>query len=301
MKARLLPISFMIFLGQACLEKDFEYEIKDFSSEIVVNGEISVQDGVTVKVSRSVSPTTRGLPVEDLYLQDAQVQLFEDGNFKLSLEFIADNLYKSPSDFIPQVAKAYAIRVLHDQYEEVRSTDVYIPDAPIITAQSFKENTELSINGLSTYTLHLTLQDKADTDEYYELVIRSTFPQVDTSANVEKVIENENVNNICDLFYRLGKSIFFNDICFEGESVNLPIWIQPRPLYLPDRETYLPEKLEIRLYTVCRDTYLHNQSLNIPEEFALAFADPIPLHSNMSMGNGVFSALNYVQFEFDLK
>jgi Domain of unknown function (DUF4249) len=293
---------FLNFTSFSC-DKDYEYSFDGFEPKMTVNAEISPQEGLLVQVSHASAPSGDLVPIEQLWITDAKVVVFEEDQLLGSLSYQGQGLYKPAFDLQPKPGLSYRLEVRHGTNGLVKSESVIVPLAPKIENAHIALLDRKSINNLPLYAIRFTLEDEKVANFYkVQAIGRSRL----TAATVQPFVElhDDKLRELCEAI-NARQSLYLKDICFNGQKILFDFEIELRDVTLVkgagDFEKFPTDFIETRLYSITEDYFLYQRTGNIPEDFSLAFSDPEPLHSNMVGGYGIFKAFNYAKYIFAIR
>lgn len=293
-------IFFLLVISLSC-DKDIEYKFDAFQTQMVVNAFISPQEGIQVQVSKS-TPPNQDVPKTKIWINDAMVSLYKNGQFLMQVPFQKNGIYQSSVENLEtDQANFYHIVVEHMEFGTVNSEAISLTSAPTIINSAFKPSPNLSINGDPQVRWALRLQGSMKAEGAYLVVINlKSSPNEYRESPPNSKLLNVKIDQFCDLIYTYGNNILFKNDCILGEEVELTFEFD-----VPNRiggigQHYTPDLIECKIYSVSQDFYEYYQTQNRPEDFELAFSDPEPLFTNMSSGYGIFLAFNYMGFNFPI-
>lgn len=305
MKNNLSVLSLLLFWGFAFFscDKDYEYTFDGFEPKMTVNAEISPQEGLVVQVSHASPPSGELVPIEQLWITDAKVEVFEEDQLLGSLSYQGQGLYKPAFGLQPKPGLSYRLEVRQKTYGLVKSASVSVPLAPKVENAHIALLDRKSINNLPLYAIRFTLEDEKVVNFYkVQAIGRSRL----TAAIVQPFVElhDDKFSELCEAI-NARQPLYLKDVCFNGQKVLFDFEIEIRDVTLVkesgDFERFPTDFIETRLYSVTEDYYLYQRTGNIPEDFSLAFSDPEPLHSNIQGGYGIFKAFNYAKYVFAIR
>lgn len=295
MKARKLTLIMAVsFIALMACEKIIDIDIPDADRKIVLNGIINQDQLVQVNVSRSLSV------LEDdqfIFLDNAEVRLFEDDKDKGILQYIGSGDYQM-AGLYPKINSLYRIEVESPGLNTVSASSV-LPD--IIT---FSEIDTLSTQdewGYSSLKLSFSLDDPV-TENYYALSLKATYRYFDyntnessdslvTSPQYFEFLQNGE-GGIQDILIednasiRFVDKIFMTDQLFNGKSFNLDLTIGK--YFFPNTDTVW---LDVSLQHITRDYYLYVASLKKYDQAdGNPFAEAVSVFTNVDKGLGIFSS-----------
>jgi hypothetical protein len=305
MKNNLSVLGLLLFWGFAFFscDKDYKYTFDGFEPKMTVNAEISPQEGLVVQVSHASPPSGELVPIEQLWITDAKVEVFEEDQLLGSLSYQGQGLYKPAFGLQPKPGLSYRLEVRQKTYGLVKSASVSVPLAPKVENAHIALLDRKSINNLPLYAIRFTLEDEKVVNFYkVQAIGRSRL----TAAIVQPFVElhDDKFSELCEAI-NARQSLYLKDVCFNGQKVLFDFEIEIRDVTLVkesgDFERFPTDFIETRLYSVTEDYFLYQRTGNIPEDFSLAFSDPEPLHSNIQGGYGIFKAFNYAKYVFAIR
>jgi Domain of unknown function (DUF4249) len=305
MKNDLLVVCLLLFLNFTSFscEKDYEYTFDGFEPKMTVNAEISPQEGLVVQVSHAIAPNAQMVPLEQLWIADAVVKIFEEDQLLGSLSYQGQGFYKPAFDLRPKPGLSYRLEVRQGTYGLVKSESVIVPLAPKIENAHIALLDRKSINNRPLYAIRFTLEDENVVDFYK---VQAIFHSNRTAAKEQPFVElhDDKLRELCEAI-NARQHLYLKDGCFNGQRVLFEFEIELRDVTLVkesgDFEKFPTDFIETRLYSVTEDYFLYQRTGNIPDGFSLAFSDPEPLHSNMVGGYGIFKAFNYGKYVFAIR
>ncbi len=260
--------------------------------KLVVNSLINPDSMVRVNVSLSGS-NAQGAQ----FLNDVNVQLFEDGQLIVVLSY--DTLGWYQSNFYPVIGKLYKLVVNSSAYGSV-TAQTRIPLLPLeLTGIYYKASAlPIQINGpVAFYDTETEVQfkDAADEANYYE-VGENRFLYEQTQEKDPSILMDG------DLSYN-PLTYYFSDFLFDGANKHLVLRKGGEVSLMQGVEVPI-EQYPLR-FRSCSSAYyqfrkswtkhLYNQTLgqNLDDPIQLLFfGDPVVMFSNVQGGYGVFAGYN---------
>lgn len=123
-KITLFIVSFILFL--ACREKEIEYELPFEGEKLVVIGVLNPDEFFNVRVTHTWTPT--GIIPKNTFVDDATVNILEDGKLKEQLVFEKEGNYISKKGIKPLLGHKYSVEASSSKYSKVTSEQVQIPE-----------------------------------------------------------------------------------------------------------------------------------------------------------------------------
>ncbi|MEM1119277.1 MAG: DUF4249 domain-containing protein [Bacteroidota bacterium] len=230
-------------------------------------------------------------------ITDAQVELYSDGQLLQTYEYIElfQNIDRNGDTIIrdayfvenpvPLVAsQTYELRVSSPIYGEVMATQALPQPTPIISV-TYEEDGVADIfddfGGIRADEITINFQDEATEKNYY---LAEVFPCY-LNPDVEDCLVTSPYLVPVDPATEVGvkgSSLLLSDATFNGKAHELKIATKI--------ETDNLKRIEVILYNISEDRYLHELSLvNYQDNEDNPFAEPVIVHENITNGNGIFT------------
>jgi hypothetical protein len=293
-----LLLFFSIYALCSC-DKDIEYKFKAFKSQMVVNGLISPEDGLLVRVSRSVTPDADTASFSSLFINDAKVKLVQSSGKEILLRFTINGEYISQDSFFPQPKTSYILIVTHPDFGIVESEPVIIPQKIQIESIKADFSDRLSINDEQLVQYKIKLKDDLAVKNFYNLQFFNNYATINRRTSASNVfLKNLSTLNACQS-YDYQTMPYFNDQCFNGKTAELIYETEVENLLIATGgKRVLPTTMEVNLLSLTETAFNYYRSRKVPEDFEHTFSDPLPLVSNMKGGLGIFIAYSKTSFVF---
>lgn len=305
-------LSVSLFSCMEVLDTDISQEDK----VLVLNGLITPDSLIKSNISTSIHSLDGDAYIK--FINDAEVKLFEDGEFVEIMQ--KDTFGYYVSTIHPDLNKSYSISAKSGNYPEVSATatmpdsvaidDIQINIAIDSTTESwynpqtgqYFDTTLYSISGDGTVFVSFTDPNEANYyllsfsivqpiyvyDQYGNEFISGYYEtpiwyQLDgTSENIQYF----SVSNIMAGFV-------FNDNFFSGATKNIKTTINTWSLYDPYYGEMPQSPLYVHLYTLSKELYDYIISYNKYQEvIGNPFSEPVNILSNVQNGYGLFSGFN---------
>ena len=271
---------------------------------MVVNAVLSPQEGLKVQISHAIPPNEQLSAVEKYWIEDARVQIFESNTLLGELKYRGQSLYTPTFDVNAIPGVSYHLEISHAKYGKVKSSQVIIPSAPSVTTIKVQKLDKKSVNGRPVYSINLAIEDPLEPN-FYLLNSSLSSAQTTTKGSLDFLLRDRKAYELCEFIDQNIREVFFQDICFKGQTISLSFEAELPPIYEEQKDNSLkiiePTIMEIRVCSITEAHYLYRKTGNVPDDFSLAFSDPEPLHSNMVGGYGLFKALNYKKYIFSVQ
>jgi hypothetical protein len=283
-KKLLIPAICIILLTVSC-DKKISLRLPDYSSKIVVNGELNTNSTVKVEVSRSI-PIMDATDSTGYLLTDANAELFENGVSIGKLVYFNGFF---TLNYKPLAGKKYRLEVSRKDLIPA-SAEIDIP-AAIPSSSTYIDSVGIDNNGFPIGQLTINFKDNGATSNYYELGIRNydasiqTWFALDFSSDDVIFLNNQKLDN---------GAYVFSDITFNGQTKSVKISI-------PFGTVNGSPKFEISIKTFSEEYYRYLQQLRDYQDNSNPFwsADPILLKTNVKSGlgmvGGVYNAKDTIQ------
>ena len=302
----ILIVSFFIVLT-AC-ELVIDIEQPDFQSSLVVQSVPNNQEDIWLFLSQDYYILDRKL---DEYNQThgvsgAEIELFEDGQSLGSFtELILEkNFDESPVygfysiNYRPLPGKSYSIQASKQGFRTVSAT-TQLPTTSVDFEIGNIEEAENEWGG-TEYRMEITIHDQPG-EHYYEIdIVQNTFePVYDPFGNLEDFkpvtypayVYTDNLI-VSEYLY---DHLLFPDDLFEGGSYTLTLVFEVGDLDYLKRELGLTEDSHalIHVRNCTRDYFDYYNSASLQNwNNGDPFAEPVPIYTNISGGQGLFGAYN---------
>jgi Domain of unknown function (DUF4249) len=271
---------------------------------MVVNAVISPQEGLKVQVSHAIPPNEPYSAVEKYWVGDAKIQIFESDTVLGDLKYRGQGLYTPTFDLKATPGSSYHLEISHAKYGEAKSSEVIIPNALSNTTIKVQKLDKKSVNGRPLYSINLAMEDPLEPN-FYLLNSSLISPQTTAKSSFDFILRDRKAYELCEFVDQSIREVFFQDICFKGQSISLPFEAELPTIYEEQKDNSSkkiePTMMEIRVCSITEAHYLYRKTGNVPDDFSLAFSDPEPLYSNMQGGYGLFKAINYKKYSFSIR
>lgn len=319
----LLPI--LIFLLHACTQE--KMNIPDTGRKIVINGFLSSDSLLKVKISKSMYISDEGMYADSAFysLKNANVSIYQDNKRIDSLYHIPESNPWEPDFYnprnidtwfhfgnylsksiIPIPGKEYRIVVKAPRLPDA-TAKVTIPN--LVTIEKVDtmrflttEIPDLPWKECMKFTIEFT--DPANESNYYLFNIWKT-PSWDNQRNLtfycDDPIVEEKIDFLSPHYYIKTSSFWpylgvaFTDKVINGQKHSLDVTVLGidigMPFYFngddPDSHT---KTIYLKLYSITEECYLYIQALNLyNKNYGNPLANPVTVYSNINGGYGIFT------------
>ncbi len=304
LKNNIFIIFILLFISFSACEKT--EKIDDFPlrpSKLVVNCYFAENGNWEFQVSKSLSV----LDNADLSLiNNATVKLFDETGLLATVSEQNENSWYTITDNLPQVGHTYSIEVSSPDFgSTLKASDIVPIPVPIdnielvIIDSAFYEyqyedyngNMIIEVSGDITANLFVTINDPAETDNYYQIKVYriDTFDYDEFNSSIEKreiqitsnnvAVEN-NSNNYGS------SSLLFSDKVFDGLTYEISLefndWVNSNSNYY-----------YIELLSMSKVGYLYRKTVtDFSDSQGDMFAEPVQVYSNIENGFGIFAGVS---------
>lgn len=311
---RALPILAFLIIMVSC-ETYQNLDNTPSDPKMVIFGEISPSSSIAVKIDQSISALDEFDKDGDSIgnsVTDADVSLFENGNFISKLQF--KSYYNGNgyfSDYVPKIGYSYRIEVTHDDYLNVQTeTDIRQTNGKLDGAVNYI--TEINSDGTYQEGFVRTKIVDPPGQNFYELkLMQTSYDIIQNNGNPtyeKKLVYLTNnfmpipLSNgtIYDEYSGLKTQRFLiSDESFDGKSFifEIPYGYYRYDANLIRRELEIePDTaLRVELREISYELYTYIRSI----EYHMGtsgnnFIEPVRIYSNVHNGYGVFGAYNSV-------
>ena len=287
----LLTVSLILLLISCEQEKTIEFEVPFTDKSLVLYGFITPSEPVSVQVNKTVPPI-HDIPTDDK-VTDATVFLYENDNFIEELITDDGEIYRSPSDFLPQAGGIYTVEVQAPDYLTISGTDT-IPAKITLNIDDLMFNVDSS----RAFTT-ASFIDPLFTKNYYGVRIENYQDEALLGGGTfggEYSFEAAADDRCKQVSLYLPDTIRhqgFSDICFNGQEVLFDFNFRNTPSFSLEFEEVFVDKRVITLYTHTHTLLKYSQSVSdYNDTFGDPFLEQSQIWSNIKNGHGVFCAYN---------
>ncbi len=281
----ILPILSLLFFCMACGDNPFETTLNvdppPHEDRLVLHGFAKSTDSlIAFSVGQSFNILGQSNDGGDGgYIDDAIVEIYEDGNLKYELEPTGSypTNYKLELDApFGTPGKTYEVKLKHSMLSEASATQV-MPTPPTLISATFEENGGFAgEDGERANAIDLVIDDPAGEDNYYEAIVWYIQDPA-SSYYYNDYAESIDANSSPGMH----DYVLIDGTGFDGEQYNIQL-----EMY----EEYT-DSLFVTVHAITEDWYLYSKSMKAfreGDEFNL-FTEPVTVHSNMENGLGVFA------------
>lgn len=278
----------------ACI-KDLDYRIAH-EDKIVVNASISPQNGIEVRLSKTISPSeTAYFTVDDLKLENAKVELYRMDTLLTQLEETDKGFYRATEELNISEGEQFYIKILADNFSEVTTERVTIPQGLTNTDFIFEQldegTGEIIAKFENSNTTPFVTIDFIGKGENAELL------------NINFLSPDYQNNGLCDVAWSFSGQFLDTSCLSEGEAnMRLQLFSLDDNRPISNGEGSIPvKKINFNLRNINEDFFRYVQTYDPESDFFESIGSEIqPLHTNILNGYGVFVAENVAKYQIEL-
>lgn len=265
-----------------------DWDPLEFDPKPVVNGVIMARQPVEIKVSMASEFSTEPTAEVD----DAQVNLFEDGIFMETLEYDTEGIYRS--QLIAQENHEYRLEVSVPEYETAICSTFIPRHREIISFEHFN-SAWVDEEGIAQPGLKITFENTPDTLTYYHAIIKLNKYDDISHGHVTEIIDPIILNE------GLPIAVFSNQL-IEENSYTLHLNYTTGSVGYSDDEGWVASlyPIQVELRTVSADYYhfikqQHLYKLSNSEPFySIGVTGTFNMYSNVENGYGILAGYSSV-------
>ena len=277
----------LILLLHSCEKMVVDVNLPEQEPVIVLNAIIETDKPIIVNISKGIGilDTTKQAIIEN-----AIVEIFENGNFKEKLTYTKDGNYIS-NLVLPQYGNKYKVIASAPGFKEV-SAETSLPShvtvSNIIIKDSVHFDANINLNGSNAVgSISFTLHDPMESNYYLlEMSYRDSLQSYPIYIDISDS-QLESFNNM--------ENPMFNDTYFNGKDFRIEVFFNSYYLNFQDYSTSGIPKPEVsfNISTINHEFYIYKKSV-LKQFFSIGnpFAEPAPVYSNIKNGLGVFLGKN---------
>ncbi|MEZ4883438.1 MAG: DUF4249 domain-containing protein [Chitinophagales bacterium] len=322
MKNHLTLVFLLIFASilVSCEEEDFsttvEVDLSEYGNQLVVLAPFKTD--VTLDVDTLwynhfylVLTKSNDILNEDQYferIEDAVVDLFEEGEYNLTLNHWERGIYISNANTGIEAGKNYHIEIHSPEYGKVTAKS-YIPKrVKVLKALMSNSNYYDALEDVEKVEFTIEIEDEANVENFYYLnaniIVKLDSSDYDIQTDLtfnDPIFDKDDFNSdFLEIEEFLNPqfdwSVTFRDELFEGQRKSLKIYLKKSDLegsvYDPDTGFFVEAEREIYFIigAMSRDLYLYKRSALSQSRIAEnPFAEAIRVYSNIEGGVGIFA------------
>lgn len=285
-KMKKLFLGFLTLCLYGGCEKILPYKLPYDGDKLVINGQIDATQVVSVNITHSVAPT--GTHAQDLSVANANVQLWENGQYLQQLVHSQTGNYLSSSNFMPKKGNNYQIKVSASGFPDAESSIETIPNMPTVLQYDFQDSVLESPNAILAGKLSVNLKDNIG-ENFYRVFLEGEKDGKTQNMGYFWLV-NGTINNPerCGFLPTSYSSFSFSDICVENQEFEIQIGIETQGIDSAGFPVFL-DKIKVHIQQVSAAYYEYNKSIIQPEGLENAFAEGTSLFTNITGGYGIWA------------
>lgn len=266
---------------QSCNEKILNENLPFEGQKLVVEGFLTPTEPIEISVYQTLPPT--GDLIDDRYVENATVQLFENAVLVETLTHDEEGIYYSPRDFRPQFGKSYHIEVVADNFPKVVSETEILPDTIPVFSWSFVDSLFVDNNTIEG-RLSFEFQDIMNEANFYNILVEGV--DINGERNVVAYFKEDFIteNPACEY------AEFFRDKCFENDWFRYDFTTNTRSHGEAPNQQQQYKQLRLTLQIAPESHYNYKRFLSVADNNeGNPFAEPVEFYTNIDGGYGVFT------------
>jgi len=291
----------LISCGEDFFDSVTEIEIPEHEPQLVLRAEF---DATYLEFSNLVELRhTLGIldSTEFEEINDAEVELYEDGILKSTFEHLSESWYQGEIDNL-EAGKTYTLKASSPTFGSVEASQE-VPSKVQVIAATYEADGAVDRYGDRGDEVTIQFQDPAGETNYYLVNVSATYRFESPDTNF--IIDNYGLySSPVDPLLEDLNQLYLTDISFDGEMyttrirVNLP---QAGTMNIEGARNLAAEKITAHLTSVSRDKYLFEKTFYAHRENdGNPFAEPVVIHENIEDGSGIFTLSVTDEFSVEL-
>jgi hypothetical protein len=276
--------------------RDVVIDFPEHKSRLVVNGVITPDSIVSVRISRSVSILDTN---NNLVISNATVTLQDEGITSIPLVYNPSTKKYEASGYQPLVGHTYHLLVSAPGFDEARASCT-VPPPLALTNVSVRDSARRTEDGVVVNQIRYTLPDPSGKN-YYFLDAQKKHKQVIFKQIDNNLFKYDTVEVFSSLYlfteytsyqntWSTG-AVIFNDALFDGKRYDGTVEYSDYSYNsLPDTS-----QKELRLYLRNTDAFYHEYQRKLywhmnNKQGGLFTGEPVNMPTNVTNGYGLFAA-----------
>ncbi len=273
-----------------------------FEQQLVAHGFFSQDSAWVVRVSKSVAFTS---PEKPGFIEDATVQIFQGDQLVVKPARVDTGTYAA-TGVQPQPGLAYQMRVSAPGLGSVEGTDILPPPTTVLEVSESVVREPDETSRLRRTTVEIVVDDPAETDNYYGLLLVQARVSEDRSKGTvtplppsifpfesDNLAFGESEFEFIDTEKTLYREAFFTDGLFDGTQYTFDLDIvyeDPDPA----ATVVIHRAFGVAVLSLSEDFFRYWKTAG-DQAFSNEnpFAEPLRVHTNVSGGLGIFGAFQY--------
>ncbi|MFT2009154.1 DUF4249 domain-containing protein [Pontibacter sp. 13R65] len=285
-KALLLLLALGALLGFTGCSKYLDYELPYLGDKLVVNGLLSPDSVVHLRVSRTLPVT--GDYRTDLAITGATVSFYENDKHVEDLRDTGNGMYASPSGFKPVPGMAYSVQVAAKGFVSVQTIPETVPFPPDLGSVVLQEQIKSIYNNVYTRKLGIEIKAREEIGEFFNIDITPMYQGERIFRMIFFTDQVLQAGSPCG--FRGRGSYYFSGTCFRGSSYMATFGVELED-YVSGSPNYA-DQLTITCRSISKSYYEHLEKGHQPEDYLMAIMEPRFVHTNVIGGYGLLAAYN---------
>ncbi len=290
MRFKKVFVIILMLISVSC-SKVVEYELPYDGDKIVVNGILWANELISISVTKSANPT--GTIADDLALNDAVVEIYENGNYLETLVLDNNGTYKSKVGFMPIEGSEYSFIVSVQGFETVKSVPVKIPPKPIVNLNRVTQNPYL--NDVEGVQVGLIIKDPENESNFYQISAHGSLIENGDWLLTEYYLLGISYDAPPPCFNSNNLGELYIDTCENGKELNFTLNISNE--HFTPNGSFSYDKMSVPVANISRSFYDYLLEFERITGIELIFFNPEILPSNVEGGYGFVGSGNREIFE----
>jgi hypothetical protein len=313
-KGKIVSYCIFLILLNAC-EHD-KINIPDTGRKIVINGLITTDSLLNVRISKSYYYNSNQTSIELDSLNNARVLFYSGNTYIDSLHFANKSHQQISTDFFyrsnywsdkiyPEPGKEYEILVRAPGYPDA-SAKITVPNpvkiASLDTSRFLVPSGSYSTDSDIMYKCKISFSDLSYETNFYMLkVSKVTYREWWNDTADFRLISEDPLIEVKLTNFNGIYAYAFSDRLINGENCNLQFNINAREIGMPFYESawqgsgvpiaFYKTVVYFRLYSIPEEYFLYLKSLDLyNKNYGKTLAEPVIIYSNVEGGYGIFGA-----------
>ena len=268
-------ILFVVSIASLSCTKFIDFKEEESKPKVVINSLFTNDEPISVNLSKSQSVLVENQlgPIEgaNVFIKNAGDQVL-DTLFEDSLGYYSGSM-------IPSEEIEYHIEVNHPEYDQATASNT-IPKQALIQSYNYQITTDPNNGDQMNISVEITDTDPEQNYFALEFIYGQDLPGIPTTEYVFYYTSNDPIFDDSDED-EYSEIRYFSDNLFNGGSYQIDV----SGSSIVGQGNFI----EIRLHSLSKDYYLYSKTLeNYGFSEGNPFAQPVPVHSNVTGGMGIF-------------
>jgi hypothetical protein len=197
-------------------EKNIQIDL-DYEDKLVVNAFLNDDNGIELKLTKSLNPQGEYPKPLNNFINDATVELYENKNLIAVLQNNGEGIYNlsdANEDFIPTAGNQYQIKIYHNKYPGVESNEITYPEKPVVSEFLNYLDTTFKMFGNLNQIFEFKLQFEENKTSYFNYKVLKDDEPLYYFADVSQ--NNLQINKPC--YFTQNNNSFLSTQCLQNNS-----------------------------------------------------------------------------------